>query len=295
MLILATLLGVYLFLLTVIAWVSVHPFRTPHFLSPAQLGAPQESVEFLCDGNRIRGWWVPAEDPTAVAVLTHGYMMNRSELVAEAVALWRRGVSCLLIDFRAQGTSGGKLCTVGNLERRDVREAVLFARKRCPGVKTLGVGSSMGSAAIALALADDPALFDAIVLDSAYSRLPSAILGWWRFLGGEFLKSLLAPTVWLAWPMVGFNPFRIDVSQALGKVDKPVLFLHGEADSLALPSEARRNFASARGPKRIVWFERCGHSQGRLEFPDRYHAALLAFCEENGMLRADVSLVGARE
>ena len=143
----------------------------------------------------------------------------------------------------------------------------------------------MGAAAIALALGDDPTLFDAAVLDSAYARLPSAILGWWRFLGGEFLKVLLSPTVWLAWPMVGFNPFRIDVSEAIGKIDAPLLFFHGESDSLALPSEALRNYAAAKGSKRIVWFERCGHSQGRLEFPDRYHEALIEFFEQNGLLR----------
>jgi pimeloyl-ACP methyl ester carboxylesterase len=69
------------------------------------------------------------------------------------------------------------------------------------------------------------------------------------------------------------------------KIDAPLLFFHGETDSLALPAEALRNYAAARGPKWIVWFEHCGHSQGRLEFPDRYHEALLGFFEENGLLQ----------
>jgi pimeloyl-ACP methyl ester carboxylesterase len=217
-------------------------------------------------------------------VLAHGYMMNRSELAAEAFALWHRGASCLLFESRAHGRSGGKTCTLGNLERLDVLAAVAYAKQRCPGVKVAAIGSSMGSAAIALALGDDPTLLDAAVLDSAYSRLPSAVLGWWRFLGGELLKNLLSPTVLVAWPLVGFNPYKIDVSEALSKVEIPLLFLHGERDNLALPSEARRNFDSAKGPKRIVWFERCGHSEGRWEQAAKYHDALFSFLEESGVL-----------
>jgi pimeloyl-ACP methyl ester carboxylesterase len=278
----AVVLALYLLVLLIVAWVSVHPFRTPCFLSPAQLGAPQEQVEFLSDGNTLRGWWVPADQAKSVVVLAHGYMMNRSEMTPEAYALWKRGVSCLVFETRAHGRSGGSVCTIGNLERNDIRAAVAFARGRCPGVKVAVVGSSMGSAATALALGDDPNFLDAAVLDSAYSRLPSAILGWWRFLGGEPLKNLFAPTVILAAPLVGFNPYKIDVSKALEKVTIPLLFLHGEKDSLALPSEARRNFEAAKGPKSIVWFAGCGHSEGRWEQAEKYHEALLGFFEAQG-------------
>ncbi len=282
---LAFLIGVYVVILILVGWVSVHPFRTPSFLSPAQLGVKQEAVEFPSDGNLLRGWWCPAENPTAVVIFAHGYMMNRSEMVPEMFELWKRGVSCLLFETRAHGRSGGKVCTIGNLERRDIAAAVAYAKLRSPGVKVGAVGSSMGSAAIALALGENPHMLDVAVLDSAYSRLPSAILGWWRFLGGEALKNLLSPTVLVAWPLVGFNPYKIDVAKALTRVEVPLLFMHGDSDSLALPSEAKRNFEAAAGPKTIVWFERCGHSEGRWEQAPKYHVALIGFFEAYGFFR----------
>lgn len=281
----AVVVGVYLLIVAFVGWLSVHPIRTPAFVSPSQLGMPQEDVEFLTsDGVRIKGWWVEAERPAGLAVFVHGYMMNRAELVPEAFALWQRGISCLLIDTRAQGKSGGKVCTLGNLERLDVRAAVEFARKKCPGVKVAAIGSSMGSAAIALALGEDPSLCDIAVIDSAYTWLPSAIVGWWRFLGGEILKTVLAPTVVVCAPFVRFNPFRVEVSEGLRNVRIPLLFLHGSCDPLALPPGARRNFDAAQGPKQMIWFEGCGHSQSRWEQTAKHSKAVLGFLEEHGFL-----------
>ena len=221
-----------------------------------------------------------------VMVFAHGYIMNKCELTPEAVHLWRQGVSCLLFDFRAHGRSGGKKCGFGYSERADVTAAVREANRRKPGAKVVLMGSSMGSAAIALAMADDPSLADVLVLDSCYSRLSSATLGWWRFLGGNLLMVILSPTTLLAAPIAGFNPFRVDIAKALAKLEgKPVLFLHGSKDNLALPSEAQRNFDAQPGPKSIVWFEGCGHSEGRWLQPEKYRLELDTFLERHGVLQ----------
>ncbi|HEY0866235.1 MAG TPA: alpha/beta hydrolase, partial [Fimbriimonas sp.] len=128
-------------------------------------------------------------------------------------------------------------------------------------------------------------LADALVLDSCYGKLSSAILGWWRFVGGKLLMVVLWPTALVTMPFVGFNPFKVDVSKGLGRLlGTPVLVLHGERDDLALPSEARRNFDACPGPKRLVWFERAGHSEFRWEQPEKYYRELLGFLREHGFI-----------
>jgi alpha-beta hydrolase superfamily lysophospholipase len=212
-------------------------------------------------------------------------MMNKSELTPEAVYLWTRGASCLLFDHRGQGRSGGKRCGFGVDERVDIAAAVYEAKRRKPEARIVLIGSSMGSAAIALALADDPSLADAAILDSCYDHFVSASLGWWRFLGGKALMVALAPTVVIAAPFAGFNPFSVSISKALSTFDSvPILFLHGDSDNLALPSEAEHNFNVYRGPKSIVWFEGCRHSEGRWNFPDKYRAAVDQFLEKNELI-----------
>ncbi|HVT11214.1 MAG TPA: alpha/beta fold hydrolase [Fimbriimonadaceae bacterium] len=269
--------GVYFVILLAVALFSLRPFRTPLFISPGILGAPQEEMEIPSTGGvRLKAWWVPAERAQSVAVLCHGYVMNRSELTPVAHWLWQRGISSLIIEFRAHGKTRGGLSTVGFREADDVAAAVAEARRLAPGARVVLVGSSMGSAACAIAMGRGVEA-DALVLDSCYSRLISAAFGWWRFLGGHVLSFFLGPTVLIAGPLAGINPFRVDVAQALSKSAGPVLVLHGRQDDLALPSEAERNIAALGSRAEAVWFDNCGHSEFRWEQPERYYAALEAF------------------
>ncbi len=281
MLVLGVLCGCYLLLVLAIGWFSLHPYRIPEWITPGVLGAPHEKVAFLSDQSELRGTWVPAEGSKKVAIFAHGYMMNRSELTPEAFLLWKEGYSALLFDFRAHGKSKGKLSGLGVHEVRDIEAAVAFARSKVPDAKIVVIGSSMGSAAAAMALGMNPVLFDALVLDSCYGRLDSAILGWWRFVGGKLLVSLLAPATPVTWLLSGINPYKVDVSEHLKSVkEAPVLFMHGKSDSLAEPAEAQRNYDALTGPKKIVWFEGLGHSEGRLEEPEKYHDELLRFIRD---------------
>ena len=285
---LAVLFGLYMLAMFAVAWFSLHPVRTPVFFSPGMLGAPQENVDIESDGLRLRAWWIPYENAKTVAVISHGYLMNRSELSPLAYTLWRRGVSCLLVDLRAHGRSQGKRSYLGYGEASDVVAAVRVARERAPGAKVLLIGSSMGSAASVFAAAANPGLADALILDSCYAKLTSAILGWWRLVGGRFLERLLWPTTLLAIPIAGFNPFKVDVSEALHRAgDVPVLILHGDKDDLALPSEALRNLAACTGPAEIHWLADCGHSEGRWERPVEYERAVLSFLTRHGLLEGE--------
>ena len=82
--------------------------------------------------------------------------MNKCELTPVAAHLAHLGASCLIFDLRAHGRSGGRKSGFGYPERMDVANAVAYARKRRPDAKIGLIGSSMGSAAIAFALKDDP-------------------------------------------------------------------------------------------------------------------------------------------
>lgn len=277
---------VYLLFLCLIVWVSLHPKRLPFFISPGLLGAPQSEVEFSSrDGVTLRGWWIEAAEPKAVVVLVHGYIMNRSEMTPVAYHLWRLGCSCLVFDLRAHGRSGGSSTGLGWLERADVAAAIAWASARHPDTKVAVIGSSMGGAAAAFALGYGLARPDAVVLDSAYSTLDSAVLGWWRFLGGKTLAWILAPTLLLSAVFVRFRPRDVDVARALSQApETPVLILHGKRDNLALPSQALRNFEACRRGT-LEWFDNCGHSEGRLNQPEKYLAVLQRFLEEHGVVR----------
>ena len=275
MFILLILIAAYLVLLIGVAWVSLHPPRTPIYLSPASLGAPQEDVQV----EGLQAWWVPAEDAKVAVVLVHGYIMNRAELAPEAVALWQRGASCLLLDLRAHGRSPGKLCTLGVQERHDVAAASRWIRERQPGVPVILYGSSRGAAASVFAVAEDPTLADALILDSVYGRLSRAANGWWEFIGGKWLRLLLSPAFPLSDPFTGLRLRHADVAKSLESFKKPVLFLHGTADVLASRDEAGRNVAAAGNFGTVTWFEGMNHAEGRWNRVAEYRKSLFAFVD----------------
>ena len=267
-------LGLYLVILLIVALAAIRPARSPIFFSPAALGIPVEDVEFDSAGIALRGWWVPVSNPRWVAVLMHGYVMNRSENATLAAALHEIGCASLLFDSRASGKSDGGRVGFGVLEADDVLAACRFAESRAPGVQRVLVGSSMGAAAAAFALEKEPDCATVAILDSAYHTLPSATLGWWRFIGGRAAQILLAPTVLLAAPFVGFNPFRANVGRALAAIDKPILIAHGTDDRLVSCKHAKANFAAAqaagRTNVRLKLHEGAGHSEARWTRPAEF-------------------------
>ncbi|MCH8274627.1 MAG: alpha/beta fold hydrolase [Armatimonadetes bacterium] len=284
MTIVLSILAAYLVALVLVALLFLRPARSPIFLSPAALGAPMEEVEFECEGLALRGWWVPHEKPCAVAIMLHGYLMNRAENAALAAALNRHGFACLLFDTRASGKSGGRSVGLGWRERKDALAACGFAAQKAPGVKRVLFGVSMGAAAAAFALAEKPDAADALILDSCYHGLASAGIGWWRFLGGWTAAVLLAPVLLVGWPISGVNPFRVNVGRALKRVSKPTLILHGRRDILASPRHAEMNFRAAAGPKKLTWSNRASHAEMRWIEPERYMREMLDFMEAEGVI-----------
>ncbi|MEJ5171013.1 MAG: hypothetical protein WHU10_08500, partial [Fimbriimonadales bacterium] len=133
----------------------------------------------------------------------------------------------------------------------------------------------------------DPDLADCAILDSAYSRLSEAIPGWWQFLGGRWLRLAMAPMLLLAWPMAGFNPFRVDVAAALSGFDgRRLLLVHGERDVLAPAEHARRNAAAAHPEAQILWMPDCDHSEGRWLHPTRFYDGVFGFLVARGILKS---------
>ena len=267
----------YLAVLSGLALVARRPPHIPAWISPRSLGVATESVRI----GELHAWYLPHEAPRGAAVLTHGYAMNRSELVPEAAVFHREGYAVLLLETRAHGRSKGGKGGFGWLEREDVAAGARWLRERAPSVPMVLMGSSQGAAASAFAIGEDPALADALVLDGAYGRMDRAVRGFLDFLLGRHLARLFAPGVPLLGLFLGFSPRGKDVAAALAAMgSKPVLLIHGERDTVAFPSEARRNLAALTGPATAVWQPNMGHAEGRWEQTEEYHGALVAFLNE---------------
>src|SRR5947209_2520271 len=150
------------------------------------------------------------------------------------------------------GTSEGNLCSFGRAEKEDVRTAVRYLRAHA-GIgsgKVGALGLSMGGAAAIMAAAEEPDI-GAVVADSAFARLDQMVLQRFSPLGRPGVP-LADCTRWWAERMCGFSACSVAPDEAAAHLaPRPLLIIHGEADTHTPVSQARELFAAAHEPKQL--------------------------------------------
>ena len=227
--------------------------------APQQPQQPQE----------VAMWWLPHADPQAPVLLyLHGTFRNLYQNLPKIDALRKAGFAIVAVDYRGWGDSTpivpdedtittDALLAFGELQRRqpDARRRVIY-------------GHSMGGA-VAVRLASSLHVatqagqgdYGALVLESTFSRLPdvAAAAGFWGRVAA-FLTTL-----------------RFDSGSRIGRVDAPILMLHGTADNTVPVALGRnlRDIALQAGPPSVRWLEIPGgtHSQLHSQAPEVYARA----------------------
>ena len=226
--------------------------------SPAQFELAFRDVRLpsRTPGIELAGWYLPAPDSTRALVLVHGHTSSRSaefggrfvELVA---AMRQRGFAVLAFDLRGHGQSSAANSGFGSLEHADVAGAIDWLRAQGFAAGRIGVfGVSMGGAAAIRATADDPAVA-ALVADSAPAEVLEVVGQEWS--GASGLPDFFLPTtLQIAKLRYGIDLEVAPAIAALPRIEpRPVLLIHGLADSLIAPSNATRLSAALPGSE--VW------------------------------------------
>jgi len=248
----------------------------------SELRAPFERVWFnSTDGLRLSGWWIPALPQRSASrssvgskdwgkktvIVCHGLAASKSNHLTLAKDLVPNGYNVLIFDFRAHGESGGQLTTFGDLERRDVLGAVRWVRANKAGEskRLLGLGVSMGAAALIAAAADDSPegkAIDAVAVYGTYDAL------------GPLVKTMadsyfVPPVNWLAvhvgLPLASVQTGRdlaaFSPAAEIGKLwPRPVLVIHGVADGTIDFNRGEALYEAASPPKYNYWVTGAGHN-----------------------------------
>jgi pimeloyl-ACP methyl ester carboxylesterase len=152
--------------------------------------------------------------------------------------LHHRGYDVLLFDLRGHGQSDPSRLTLGNRERADIRAVMEWAVSEGFTDDRIGwIGYSMGASTLLLEAAHNPAI-QVAVIDSPFGNLP------------ELLKTQLSKHSHLpSW----FNPGILTAARLVFGVKteelipteaarywggRPLLLIHGEADSTVPVSQA---------------------------------------------------------
>lgn len=243
------------------------PGRPAGLPPDAQLFRPQDERFALPQAtpekappDQVALWWLPHADPQAPTLLyLHGTFFNLYRNLPKINALRDAGFAILAVDYRGWGDSTPIVPTEATINADALLAwAELQRRQPLPGRRVI-FGHSMGSA-VAVTLASSlrhGSDYGALVLEAAFTRMPD-------IAAEAGLLGRVAATL----TTLDFNSLA-----KIGRVDAPILMLHGDADR-TVPIVLGQRLRDAAKPG-VRWVEVPGGSHSRLhsDAPEVYQRA----------------------
>lgn len=200
-------------------------------------------------GESLSLWWLPHADPDAPTLLyLHGTFRNLYRNLPKIDALREAGFAVLAVDYRGWGDSAPIMPSEETIVADAWRAWAELVRRQPEAQRRVIFGHSMGGA-VAVTLASQLHAgtdYAALVLESSFSTMPdvAAAAGFWGSVGAAV------------------TTLQFDAQSKIGRVDAPLLMMHGSADH-TVPIELGRRLRDA-APKGVVWIEVPGGTHSRL-------------------------------
>lgn len=235
-------------------------------------------------GYTLSGCFIPGENPTGKTVIfCHGVTVNRICEMKYARIFLERGWNVFLYDHRRHGESGGTTTTFGYYEKYDLKAVVEYVAGRLSPDAVIGLhGESMGAAVILQygALEDR---VDFFIADCAYSSLKQQL----SYLLKRDYHLPAFPFLYIADLIVRIRgKFNIKDVCPLGDVKnirKPILFIHGDADTYVPTFMSEQMYHETQGVKRLYLARGAAHAQSYKADPAQYEAEIVAFLKLAGI------------
>jgi fermentation-respiration switch protein FrsA (DUF1100 family) len=224
--------------------------------TPEAIGLDYENAVIeTADGERLHGWFVPADTARGTLLFFHGNAGNISHRLDSLAIFNRLGLDVLMVDYRGYGQSSGEPSEAGTY--RDARAAWdwLLARGVPPG-RIVVFGRSLGGAVGAW-------------LGSQADVDPAGLIVESSFTSGADMARRLYP--WL--PARLITRLKYPVRDYVAAAPAPVLVIHSRDDEIIPFDMGRALFDAAPEPK--TFFELRGdHNAGFWLSRDTYVPAL---------------------
>lgn len=193
----------------------------------------------------------------------------------------KAGFNVLVVDTRCHGKSDGKYNTIGLQESRDVLAWSKLVHDQFGNKEIYFHGICIGTSSglFALSAKDRPDYLRGLVTEGCYVSFSETFKRHMMALNRP-LFPVLQLVMMHIYKNTGTNVYRYKPISAIKRIspDCRVLFLYGEKDIFSIPEKSRKLFAAcASRDKKLVWFDKGGHSHLRINNTEKYDQAIIDF------------------
>jgi alpha-beta hydrolase superfamily lysophospholipase len=223
-------------------------------------------------GQSLHGWWVASATRDAKVVLyLHGNDGNVSTSMGEIATLRELGYAVFILDYRGYGESEGSFPSEKTVyEDAEAAWNYLVGQRGTPPAHLYIYGHSLGGAiGIELALHHPEAA--GLIVESSFTSIQDMAKLRRRY-------ALL--------PMRLLNQ-RFDSIGKVGRLELPVLYIHGTADEVVPYAMGEQLFKASGGRKRLVAVGGGLHDNNAAVGGAMFRAAIRDFIEESEALPLD--------
>lgn len=234
------------------------------------------------DGLTLYGKYYECIPGAPIELMFHGYRGSAERDLSGGVQrCFALGRNVLLVDQRTSGKSQGNVITFGINESKDCLAWIDCLIKRFgPDVKIILTGISMGASTVMIAAGQPlPTNVMGILADCGYTSAKDIIKKTIREM--KLPPNLLYPIVKLGAKIYGhFDLEETSPIEAMKNCQRPIIFIHGEADDFVPCEMSLRNFEACTAPKTILTVPGAGHGLGYLVDTEGYFKTVREFAAQ---------------
>lgn len=194
----------------------------------------------------------------------------------------RAGYNVLTIDARAHGRSEGRCNCLGYKEYRDILQwaRLLHDELNNKSVFLHGICIGSSTALFSITSRDSPDYVCGMAAEGMYTTFCESTRRHMQLDHRPIFPFLMETMLWIR-IMCGANVVTDGPVKRIKSMRKPILFLHSREDLFSTPEKAEELYELCPSPKkRLVWFDKGGHSRIRVNNTAAYDEAILQFLKD---------------
>lgn len=262
---------------------SLMPGSTAWFDSLMTLGVMRDTFVVGYNNKKVYAAFAPAKDPEHVngtAMIVHGYGDNHFVFLYLA-RMYRDQLNynVFMPDLQYHGYSEGDAIQMGYLDRYDILNWINVARGVFPQDFMLLHGVSMGAATVMFTSGEPlPDYVKCFVEDCGYNSVRGQFAKNLKESFPFIPKDLLNSASIVTHHRYGWYFSEADCTPALNRCEKPMLFIHGDADDFVPFGDLQKNYdAKIHGYKEMWVAHGAVHANSYAKYPEEYTEKVSSF------------------